>query len=59
MIEQQRGRLRDMEAALRQTEQRCADLRDTLASAEGRAKEAQAEVLKGNQAIEKLTVRGD
>ncbi|KAG2499100.1 hypothetical protein HYH03_003283 [Edaphochlamys debaryana] len=53
--DQQRGRLRDMESALRQADQRCADLRDALASAEARGKEAQAEVLKGNQIIEKLT----
>ncbi|GFR43676.1 hypothetical protein Agub_g4784 [Astrephomene gubernaculifera] len=55
VVEQQRGRLKDMEGAMRQAEQRCGDLRDALAAAEARAKEAQAEVLKGNQIIEKLT----
>ncbi|GLC45099.1 hypothetical protein PLESTB_001468100 [Pleodorina starrii] len=55
VMEQQRGRVRDMESAMRQAEQRCADLRDAVAAAEARGKEAQAEVLKGNQIIEKLT----
>ncbi|GIL47126.1 hypothetical protein Vafri_4030 [Volvox africanus] len=55
VVEQQRGRLRDMEGAMRQVEQRCADLREAVAAAEARGKEAQAEVLKGNQIIEKLT----
>ncbi|KXZ47486.1 hypothetical protein GPECTOR_35g924 [Gonium pectorale] len=55
VVEQQRGRLRDMESAMRQSEQRCTDLRDATAAAEARAKEAQAEIMKGNQIIEKLT----
>lgn len=56
VAEQQRGRLRDMEAALRQLESRCTDLREAGAASDARGKEAQAEVLKGNQIIEKLTV---
>jgi spindle assembly abnormal protein 6 len=56
VVEQQRNRLRDMEMAMRQGDQRCTDLRDALAAAEARGKEAQAEVLKGNQIIEKLSV---
>ncbi|PNH08928.1 Spindle assembly abnormal protein 6 [Tetrabaena socialis] len=55
VIDQQRGRLREMEAAMRQAEHRCADLRDAALAAEARAKEAQAEVAKGNQIIDKLT----
>jgi spindle assembly abnormal protein 6 len=57
MIEQQGLRLRDLEAAALQWEGRCGELREALAGHEARAKEAAAEVLKGNQIIEKLSVR--
>lgn len=56
VIEQARSRLRDLEAAARQWEARCSDLRDSAAAADVRAKDAQAEVLKGNAIIEKLSV---
>lgn len=56
IIEQQQLRLRDLEGSARQWEARCSDLRDVLAGHEQRAKEAAAEVLKGNQIIEKLSV---
>ena len=58
VVEQQKGRLRDLEAAMRQLDSRCTDLRDVAVAADARGKEAQAEVLKGNQIIEKLTVSG-
>lgn len=58
IIEQQQLRLRDLEGSARQWEARCSDLRDVLAGHEQRAKEAAAEVLKGNQIIEKLSVGG-
>lgn len=57
MIEQQRARVRDLESSAKQWESRCADLKEAASSHEQRAKEASAEVLKGNQIIEKLTVR--
>lgn len=57
IIEQQKARLRDLEAAAKQWEARCSDLREAAAAHEARAKEAAGEVLKGNQIIEKLTVR--
>jgi hypothetical protein len=57
LIEQQRARARDLEAAGKQWEARCGDLREAAAGHEARAKEAAAEVLKGNQIIEKLSVR--
>lgn len=56
VAEQQRGRLRDLEAAMRQAEARTADLREAAASAEARAKETAAELHKANAVIEKLTV---
>jgi hypothetical protein len=58
IIEQQQLRLRDLEGSARQWEARCSDLREVLAGHEQRAKEAAAEVLKGNQIIEKLSVSG-
>ncbi|GAX76067.1 hypothetical protein CEUSTIGMA_g3510.t1 [Chlamydomonas eustigma] len=54
IIEQQRARLRELETSLRQLEGRCNDMRDTVAGHEQRAKELQAEVLKGNAGVEKL-----
>jgi hypothetical protein len=45
-----------MEAAVKQWESRCADLRELLAGHEARCKEAAAEVMKGNDAIEKQQV---
>lgn len=56
VIEQARSRLKDLEAAQRQLESRCADLRDASAAADTRAKDTQTEVLKGNAIIEKLSV---
>lgn len=41
---------------MRQWEERCSDLRDLVAGHEGRCKEAAAEVMKGNEIIEKLQV---
>ena len=56
IIEQQRSRVRELETSVRQLEARCADLRDASAGHDQRAKEAQAEVVKGNHIIEKLMV---
>jgi len=42
---------------VRQWESRCADLRDLVTGHEARCKEAAAEVMKGNDIIEKLQVR--
>lgn len=56
VIQQQQARLQDLEASAQQWELRCADLRDLVAGHEQRAKESAAEVLKGNQIIEKLQV---
>eukprot|EP00798_Chlamydomonas_sp_ICE-L_P020164 gene20164-26900_t len=55
MLEQSRSRIRDLETSVRQLESRCTDLRDAAAGHDIRAKDAQAEVLKGNQIIEKLS----
>jgi len=55
IIEQQKSRTRDLEMTVRQLEGRCADQREVSAGHEQRAKEAQAEVVKGNQIIEKLS----
>lgn len=57
-MEQQQARLSDLEAAARQWESRCDDLRELVAGHEARVKEAAAEVLKGNDAIERLQVCG-
>jgi spindle assembly abnormal protein 6 len=48
--------VRELETSVRQLEARCADLRDASAGHDQRAKEAQAEVVKGNHIIEKLMV---
>jgi hypothetical protein len=58
LLAQQQARLGDLEGSVRQWEERCADLRDLVAGHEGRCKEAAAEVMKGNEVIEKLQVRG-
>lgn len=58
IIEQQKSRIRDLEASVRGLEGRCTDLRDAVAGHDQRTKDAQAEVLKGNQIIEKLMVGG-
>ncbi|KAJ9523994.1 hypothetical protein QJQ45_022358, partial [Haematococcus lacustris] len=55
VVEQQRSRVRDLEGSVRQLESRCADLRDSAAGHDQRAKDAASEVIKGNQIIEKLT----
>lgn len=57
VIEQQRGRIRDLESSVRQLEERCSDLRGVAAGHEARAKEAAQEVAKANQAVERLEVR--
>lgn len=54
LLAQQQARLSDLEGSVRQWEERCADLRDLVAGHEGRCKEAAAEVMKGNEVIEKL-----
>ncbi|KAI8471988.1 MAG: centriole protein [Monoraphidium minutum] len=51
---QQQARLSDLEGAARQWEERCSELREALGAHEQRLKESAAEVLKGNQIIEKL-----
>jgi hypothetical protein len=56
LVEQQQARLSDLESSVRQWESRCADLRDLVSGHEARCKEAAAEVLKGNDIIEKLQV---
>ena len=48
--------MRELETSVRQLEGRCSDLRDAAAGHDQRAKDTQAEVLKGNHIIEKLTV---
>lgn len=58
VIQQQQARLADLEASAKQWEARCSDLRDMAAGHEARAREAASEVLKGNQIIERLQVRG-
>ncbi|MEW5299491.1 MAG: hypothetical protein WDW36_002505 [Sanguina aurantia] len=54
VVEQQRSRIRDLDAAVKTWEERCADLRLTSSGHDARAKEATAEVVKGNGIIEKL-----
>jgi spindle assembly abnormal protein 6 len=56
LLEQHKSRIRDLETAVRQLEGRCADQREVAAGHEQRAREAQAEVIKGNQVIDKLSV---
>lgn len=56
LVEQQQARLSDLEGSVRQWESRCADLRDLVSGHEARCKEAAAEVLKGNDVIDKLQV---
>ncbi|KAK9808849.1 hypothetical protein WJX72_005003 [[Myrmecia] bisecta] len=48
-------RNKDLEASTRQLEARCSELKEAAAGHEQRAKEAAAEVMKGNRIIEKLT----
>lgn len=55
-IAAQNQRCRDLEASARQLEERCSELKESAAGHELRAKEAVAEVLKGNRIIEKVTV---
>lgn len=57
IIEQQRSRVRELEAAARQAEGRCEDLREASSGHEVRAREAQQELVKANQVIEKIMVR--
>jgi spindle assembly abnormal protein 6 len=57
IIEQQRSRVRELEAAARQAEGRCEDLKEASTGHELRAREAQQELLKANQVIEKIMVR--
>lgn len=57
VLAEQGGRLRDLEAAARQLEARCGELKDAGGAAEERGAEACAEVAKGNRLIEKLTAR--
>lgn len=56
LVAQQAARLGDLEGVARQWEGRCADLRAAAAAHEARAKEAAGEVLKGNDALERLHV---
>lgn len=55
-IAEQNQRCRDLEASTRQLEERCLELKESAAGHELRAKEAAAEVLKGNRIIEKVSV---
>lgn len=55
-IGEQNQRCRDLEASTRQLEERCSELKESAAGHELRAKEAAAEVLKGNRIIEKVSV---
>eukprot|EP00879_Flechtneria_rotunda_P013410 GHRR01014000.1.p1 GENE.GHRR01014000.1~~GHRR01014000.1.p1 ORF type:complete len:260 (+),score=126.41 GHRR01014000.1:1483-2262(+) len=54
LVAQQQARLSDLEAATKQWESRCADLRELVLGHEARCKDAAAEVMKGNEVIEKL-----
>ena len=56
-IAEQNQRCRDLEASTRQLDERCSELKESAAGHELRAKEAAAEVLKGNRIIEKVSVR--
>lgn len=55
-IAEQNQRCKDLEASSRQLEERCSELKEAAAGHELRAKEAAAEVLKGNRIIEKVSV---
>ena len=55
-IAEQNQRCKDLEASNRQLEERCAELKESAAGHEVRAKEAAGEVLKGNRIIEKVSV---
>jgi len=55
-IAEQHQRCKDLEASSRQLEERCSELKESAAGHELRAKEAAAEVLKGNRIIEKVSV---
>lgn len=54
-IAEQSQRCKDLEASTRQLEERCSELKESAAGHELRAKEAAAEVLKGNRIIEKVS----
>ena len=56
IIDQQRSRVRELESAARQAEGRCEDLKEACSGHELRAKEAQGELVKANQVIEKIMV---
>lgn len=56
-LAEQNQRCKDLEAAARQLKERCTELKESAAGHELRAKEAAAEVLKGNRIIEKVSVR--
>lgn len=55
-IAEQNQRCRDLEASTRQLEERCSELKESSAGHELRAKDAAAEILKGNRIIEKVSV---
>jgi len=55
-IAEQNQRCKDLEASSRQLEERCSELKESAVGHEVRAKEAAAEVLKGNRIIEKVSV---
>lgn len=57
VMAEQSERVRDLEAGMRQLEERCTELKEAAAGHEERARAASAEVLKGNRIIEKLMVR--
>ncbi|DBA71002.1 TPA: hypothetical protein ACH3X2_011436 [Trebouxia sp. C0005] len=54
-IAEQNQRCKDLEASSRQLEERCSELKEAAVGHEVRAKEAAAEVLKGNRIIEKVS----
>ncbi|KAL3143105.1 hypothetical protein ABBQ38_003378 [Trebouxia sp. C0009 RCD-2024] len=54
-LAEQNQRCKDLEASARQLEERCTELKESAAGHELRAKEAAAEVLKGNRIIEKVS----
>ncbi|KAL3138442.1 hypothetical protein ABBQ32_006233 [Trebouxia sp. C0010 RCD-2024] len=54
-LAEQNQRCKDLEAAARQLKERCTELKESAAGHELRAKEAAAEVLKGNRIIEKVS----
>lgn len=55
-LAEQNQRCKDLEASARHLEERCSELKESAAGHELRAKEAAAEVLKGNRIIEKVSV---